>query len=994
MRDHVSSFRLIGIKKYSRDPDMNRRQFVQQMAASATLAAAHPLIGVAENSYRVEESRAGLMLSPEQDDSASGRFSTELAKGFVRPPRSAAPWVYWVWLGVDTTHEAMTYDLEQMKAKGIAGFILYGNQAGSMPREIPAQILVEKNNRFEYQYVKNGDFDDLYITPIPFPTLASWTPKWRDRIRYVAREAARLDLKFCLAIGLAGTSAQIPEEYGNQELVWTETSVNGPLLFDGILPAEGPQKRRSNYRRDVAVLAIPNTPDFSPDRVIDLTSRMDSSGHLRWEAPVGSWSVLRFSRAATGAANQWGRFSDVLNPDALDKLWEVTMAPLLKEMSAEERRGLIGLEDDSWEGGKFTWTKNFAEEFKQRRGYDLMPYLPVLAGAGEENTSVRQQVERDYKLTISDMMADYHYGRLEKLCKENGLSFFAEAAGPNLHQADLLKNSSEVDIPMAEFWMPSYHRPTPKSQYLARNAACASHIYGMPVTMDEAFTSLGPEWEDTPFSMKPVGDKAFCDGVNHICVHNFSHSPSVSARPGYVYIAGTHYSPRITWWDQAPAFNTYLARCSYLLQQGKFVADAIFYKGDNIGDGEPMKVTHPTLGDGYDYDCCNDDVLLNRMSAKDGRIVLPDGMSYRVLILPDNQPMTLRALEKIAGLIEAGATVVGPPPIGLAGLPLEPEEEQKLQALVTRLWGASNPGAGGSTRRIGAGYLVAGKSAREALLDVGVLPDFEYDGVSTSGEIHWIHRRTENADIYFICSHWQPEEKLQCTFRISGRQPELWDPVTGTMRDAVAFHQKDGRTVIPLEFAPCGSIFVVFRRAISASASGNAATNYPRHEQTLLTLSGPWEVSFDPKWGGPKKVTFDQLIDWTAHSEAGIKYYSGAAVYRKKFDLANLPVKGTRLLLDLGELHEVGEVLLNGRDIGVVWTKPARIDVTDALKATGNDLEITVVNLWPNRLIGDSGLPAELRRTETNVHKFSSHSPLLPSGLLGPVRILSVEEPG
>lgn len=427
---------------------------------------------------------------------------------------------------------------------------------------------------------------------------------------------------------------------------------------------------------------------------------------------------------------------------------------------------------------------------------------------------------------------------------------------------------------------------------------------------------------------------------------------------------------------------------------GKVVADAIFYKGDNIGAGEPMKEIHPTLGEGYDYDCANADVLLTRMSVKDGRIVLPDGMSYRVLILPDGQPMALDALRKVAKLVEAGATVVGPPPTGLAGLPVDSDEEQQFEALVTQFWGGDRQTFVPTKRQIGAELVITGQSARETLLGAGTPPDFEQTGVSASGVIHWIHRRTADADIYFIASQWRPVEKLECVFRVAGKQPELWDPVTGLIREAVAFRQDGGRTTIPLEFGPCGSIFVVFRRPISSAANGNATANSPENEKVELTLSGSWEVNFDPRWGGPEKVSFDELVDWTTRPETGIKYYSGTAVYRKNFDLARAPYPSARLLLDLGELHEVGAVRLNGRDLGVVWTKPARLDITDTLKASGNSLEITIVNLWPNRLIGDAGLPVESRFTETNVHKFSTHSPLLASGLLGPVKVLSVEELG
>jgi hypothetical protein len=968
------------------------------MGMAASVAVVSPLVdgkapGAVKEIINGHESKAG---SLESDlSSVTGPAIIDLSKGFLTPPKSAAPWVYWMWLEVDTTPAAMTRDLEQMKAKGIPGFILYNTPSGSLPHEMPRMILAEKDGHFEYQFVSEGQYTDCYTTPIPFPPLRAWTQPWRDRIRYVAKESLRLGLKFCLAVGLAGTSGQIAEEYGNQKLVWSETLVNGTKLFDGVLvlpevAMTGLNGATAPYFRDVAVMAFPDVAGFPVGNVIDLTSKLDAAGHLTWRPPAGNWKILRFLQVATGFHNNWGYFTDAMSAEALDQTWAVTMAPLLKEMSPEERQGIIGVEDDSWEGGPFTWTRKFPEEFTRRRGYDLIPYLPLLAGANLADTATRERVERDYKLTISDLMADYHYGRLEALCKENGLILYSEAAGPNLHNADLIQNTSHVDVPMAEFWMPSYHRPTPVKRFFVRNAACASHTYGMPVNMDEAFTSMGPEWQEGPFNMKPVSDRAFCDGTNQLCIHNFSHSPSLTAKPGYVYMPGTHYDPGITWWEQAPAFNTYLARCSYLLQQGKFVADAIFYKGDNIGDGDPMKIIYSTLGKGYDYDCSDTNVLVTRMSVKDQRIVLPDGMSYRILILPDDRPMTLDALRKVSDLIHAGATVLGTPPSGLAGMPLAPDEERSFETLIADLWGGDRDGSATLKRKLGAGYLVSRQSARQTLLEAGVPPDFEVSGLTEAGAVYWIHRRMEDADLYFVSSHWPPEEELECTFRVSGKQPELWDPVTGTMRDASAFRQEGGRTVIPLKFGPCGSTFVVFRKPIGEDFMGNAKTNHAVSDPQM-TLSGSWDVSFDPKWGGPEKVVFDQLVDWTTRPEPGIKFYSGTAVYRKTFDFMKRRAEGTRLLLDLGELHELGSIVLNGHDLGVVWIKPGQVDVTNLLKAKGNDLEITVVNLWPNRLIRDESVPVGSRLTATNIHKFNPRTPLLPSGLIGPVRILSLE---
>ncbi len=545
---------------------------------------------------------------------------------------------------------------------------------------------------------------------------------------------------------------------------------------------------------------------------------------------------------------------------------------------------------------------------------------------------------RDYYRTIADLIAQNHYGHLRELANRNGLLAFSEAAGPNSGQLDGMQNGGSVDVAMGEFWIPSVHRPTPPRRFMLRNAASASHIYGKRITPCESFTSIGPLWEESFFDLKNVADQAFCDGCNLIAFHNYSHSPSLTAKPGYAYFAGTHYNCNVTWWEQTPAFNAYVGRCSYLLQQGLFVADALYYRGDAIGQLEQMKPRPALPAEGYDHDNCNLDALLHRLSVRDGRLVLPDGMSYRVLVKPDGTPLRPEAAAKLAILEKAGATVVH------GGSPV---------AAITRI------------------------------LALAIPPDFEYAGLSDAGELDWIHRRAGDVDIYFVASRWDPTEKVACTFRVAGKQPELWDPVTGEIRDAVAFRQENGRTTVPLEFNPRGSVFVVFRRPVTGNGPGTS--NYPT-VKPVIALSGPWEVAFDPQWGGPARVAFDTLTDWTKRPEDGIRYYSGTAVYRKKFALASLPGP---LLLNLGEVHEIAAVKLNGVDLGVVWTKPARVDISRAVRAGANDLEITVINLWPNRMIGDDSLPPEKRRTETNLQKFSAATPLYPSGLLGPVEVLT-----
>ncbi len=905
---------------------------------------------------------------------------------FQTPPRAAKPWTFWMWLGVDAPDEAITRDLREMHDKGIAGVIIYGGSLG--PVWYPDSKVVLEGK--EYRKVKTDEYGGK-SDAAPFARMQPWSDRWRASIRHASAEANRLGIDLCLSIGPTALREFVGDEYGQQSLEWSQDTFNGPGVYDATLPlpkikmsaAAEAKLSGAPYHRDVALLAMPDKPVVKPDEIVDLTSKMDASGHVKWNAPVGNWKIVRFTQVATRKGNSFTLFVDGLSSQALDKSWQSTMGRLLPEMSPNERAGLKYIEEDSWEAGEPNWTKNFPAEFKKRRGYDLMNYLPVLMGAtvGDKDTTAR--VMRDYQLTISDLIADNHYAYKRKLANAAGFPLVAEAAGPNMKQSDLLKNSSRVDVAMAEFWAPSPHRPTPERRFLVRNAASANHIYGKPVTMSEGFTSVGPHWEESPLSLKATGDQAFCDGLNRVTFHTAALSPSMTAKPGYTFWAGTHYEPGITWWNQTPAFNTYLARCSAMLQQGLFVADALLYKGDSSGFNVAMKTVVPTLGEGYDSDDCNTEVLLSRLSFKNGRLMLPDGMNYGVLVLSENQPMRLDALEKIAALLRAGAKVVGPRPTAMFGMPLHAGDDAKFNNLVRQLWGDGT----GLSKRIGRGELAWGKTARQMLAESKVQPDFQYSGLSPAGTLDWIHRRANNgSEIYFVTSRWATPEKIEASFRVTGKQPELWDAVTGKTRPATAFRQANGRTIVPLQFDPSGSTFVVFRRSIAATAQGTTATNYPTLTPQM-TLSGPWDVSFYPKWGGPANVRFNELTYWTKRPEDGIKFYSGTATYRKTFDVASVPM-GRKVWLDLGEVHEVAEVRLNGNNLGVVWTKPARVDVTDAIKTGANNLEVDVVNLWPNRLIGDAALPPEKRFTETNMRKFTAKSPLLPSGLLGPVRLL------
>jgi hypothetical protein len=354
--------------------------------------------------------------------------------------------------------------------------------------------------------------------------------------------------------------------------------------------------------------------------------------------------------------------------------------------------------------------------------------------------------------------------------------------------------------------------------------------------------------------------------------------------------------------------------------------------------------------------------------------------------MPKYDATSLRTLERIAALVQSGATLVGRRPQQPLGLGVAPEDDSRFQALATRLWGegsADEP----RENRVGQGRVISGKTARAVLEEGGTGPDFTYTGEKDDSLLDYFHRTTGEAEIYFVANRLQRAERAEVSFRVAGRQPELWDPLSGAIRDARAFRQTGGRTIVPLELDAAGSMFVVFRRAIAADAAGDAESNFPKLAERL-TLEGPWRVRFDPRWGGPEAVEFDRLTNWAERPEEGIRFYSGAAVYEKTFDLPAGLVQGRQVFVDLGEVKNIAQVWLNGRELGIAWTAPFRLDMSEAVRPTGNRLEIKVVNLWPNRLIGDQRLPPGERRTKTNITKFTKDSPLLPSGLLGPVKLL------
>lgn len=544
------------------------------------------------------------------------------------------------------------------------------------------------------------------------------------------------------------------------------------------------------------------------------------------------------------------------------------------------------------------------------------------------------------------------------------------------------------DIVMSEFWVPSPHRPRPENRFFVKQASSVAHIFGKQYVGAESFTSIGPHWDDVLWkSQKPSADHEFCSGLNMVFFHTFTCSPPEMGLPGQEYFAGTHINPQVTWWDYSDAFINYLNRCQYLVQQGRFVADMLYYYGDHVPNLVRLKEDDPAkVLPGFDYDVTNEDILL-QLKVQNGNVVVPGGIHYRLLVLPDHKVLSLAALEKVGELLKQGATILGPKPERLVSLQGGSAAQAKFKRLANRIWGESPNDTG--EKSIGQGRLIWGKKGREVLMEDDIKPDFMVKQNDEVEHFDYIHYTLDDAHLYYVCNQSEQSRDVTCTFRITGRQPKLFNVIIGESRTLNAFTQTNGQTEIPLHFAPYGSYFVVFRDKISDETVGNQNTNFMTY-QPILTIKGSWQVSFDPQWGAPNKVQFNKLISWTEHPNQGIQFYSGKAVYNKSFDFDGEINSDKQYWLDLGEVKDVGiaSVRLNGNNLGIVWTKPFRVEISDVLKKEDNQLEIDVINSWRNRLVGDRDLPEEKRYTQTNI-TIRPEWQTLDSGLLGPVKILS-----
>jgi len=1072
-----------------------------------------------------------------------------LEKGFLNPPNSAKPHTWWHWMNGNISREGITADLEAMKQIGLGGAQIFNVDCG-----IPAG-------------------------PVRFNS-----PEWVQVMKHAVDEASRLGLELCVH-NCGGWSSSggpwVKPEFAMQEPVWSERKVTGPAHISEALPQ--PETREGFYR-DIAVLAFrseslpengeqindirgkaaydrrdrldPDTTAKVPggaiplDGVINISQSMTSDGRLTWDVPEGKWTILRMGYTCTGAINApappegTGLECDKFSKEALDAHWAGMMGPVLAAVGPAAGRSLDNALIDSYERGHQNWSARFPEEFKTRCGYDITPYLPVLTGRVVGSPEISERFLWDFRRTVADLYAENYVGHFTELCHKNGMQSSTEPYGN--FTFDNIQCGRQVDITMGEFWVAGWGVGE-----TTKMAASAVHTGGKKIVGAESFTAdeMRGRWQIDPYSIKALGDRIYCDGVNRFIMHRYAHQPWMNVKPGMTMGPwGTHFERTLTWWKQGTGWVSYLSRCQYLLQSGLFSADLCYCYGESAAnDLLNRRSLRPAPPAGYDYDGCDAGVVLQRMSVRNGRIVLPDGMSYRVLVLPESRFMTPKMLTKIAALVKAGAVVVGPKPAQSPSLAAYPACDQQVRKLADEVWGNCD-GISVKQHAYGLGKVYWGMDLAKVLAATNTKPDFQTQDKPGQERVTYIHRTIGNTEVYFVANHAYFPISVDCTFRQSGKVPEFWYADTGKITAAPVYREHGGLTTVPIRFDPAGSVFVVFRKPagganhlVSAARQGGeteasiasklrivkatygpaddptrtadvtskvadmaAALNFtiqasndvfgdpalnvpkqltveytvagkpqkavvgeggqidlvtgdgssamPAFEMTAgkngsvalkawqpgvytlkttdgktrtlrvkagaatAALTGPWALQFPDGWGAPKQVTLDKLISWTEHSNPGVRYFSGTARYSKDFTLpASLVAPGRSVLLDLGKVKNFAEVTLNGKKLNVLWKEPFRADVTGLVRAGRNHLEVSVTNLWPNRIIGDAQQPDDCQWNGNAIAKipqwvtdggkrpqagrytfatwryYNKDSQLLESGLIGPVVIRSVE---
>lgn len=725
------------------------------------------------------------------------------------------------------------------------------------------------------------------------------------------------------------------------------------------------------------------TQDTSGSQVIDLTSRLKADGTLDWTPPAGTWKVLRMGYSLTGRTNgpasveATGLEVDKLDAEAVSRYLNTYLDTYSSAVGGElmGNRGVRALLTDSTEVGAFNYTPGLFDAFRKARGYDPRAWLPALTGVVVGSRAGSEAFLSDWRKTIAELHASNHYGTIARVAHDRGLKVYGESLeGWRVSLGDDIAMRQYADVPMAAMW--TYRRDLgPRPNLLAdlRGAASTAHIYGRRFAAAESFTSTRYPWAHAPSDLRRVIDLEFASGINLPVIHTSVHQPLDDRQPGLsMRHIGQFFTRHETWAEMARPWIDYIARSSFLLQQGRYAADVAYFYGEEAPVG-------PQAQDGYftdtpahfGYDFVNADAVLSLLKVEDGSLVAPGGMRYRVLYLGGNSSrMTLPMLRRIARLAEDGAAVVGLPPEASPGLGEDPQE---FAALVAKLW------PGSLVTEVGKGKIVASRDVEEALASLDVLPDFE--GAS-GDDLLFLHRILADGDAYFVSNRKAAAMRTEAAFRVVGKIPEIWRADTGTV-SAASYRIDGGRTFVTLPFESEESYFVVFRKPSAGQRRAEPGTRF----DALRDLSNDWSVTFQQGRGAPAAITMPQLRPLNEVADAGVRYFSGIATYSRSFKLDTRIAKSGALWLDLGAVGDLAEVRVNGKSVGTLWHAPYRIDIGRQVRSGRNTVEVRVANLWMNRLIGDAQKGVG-KIAYTIMPTYKAEAPLRPSGLIGPVRLM------
>jgi len=914
----------------------------------------------------------------------------KLEEGFINPPKAYRPLALWPWLNgfVDTTK--LVYELEQMKDKGMRGALIW--DVGS---------LADPDNMIPVGPAMLGEQSLQYFT------LALNTGKKLD-----------LDMGWFASSSWNAGGPWVEEKHAAMELISSSQVVEGPSKQK--ITISLPESELGEVFRYslISSLAIPYTEskliDFTESQTILLGDFTSEEKYIEWEVPEGKWEIISFFMSNTGqelecpSPNSNGLVIDHLSRIATRNNFDSILARLDPVNSPENHLKFLML--DSYEvWPMIDWSPLLVEEFISHYDYDPLPFLPLLLGHTSKDSVMALRFRGDYSRLVSDMMIENHFAQSVDIANNNGFEMLTEAGHGGYPRVDPLKALGNSHIPMGEFW-------NRMRFWVTKEAASAAHIYGKKVVASESLTGWN-HWQHGPTDFKQLIDVAFCEGLNQIVFHTFSHNPEIAGRPGFVYHAGEHVNVNATWWEMARPFMDYIGRCSYMLRQGNFIGDACLYYGDQAPNLVPPKRIDPNItpifnddqclhcgkpkpvnpGElpGYDYDYINADIITTTLTADNGKLVLPGGQSYNVMLLPDRNDISLEVLRSLEKLVYEGAVVIGRRPERTTSLKNYPDCDREVFAIAEKLWGECD-GKKILSNNYGKGTIYWGKSVKQVLEELNIPPDFEVKGIDNSHHhIDYIHRQTDTEDIYFVSNSSQVEEKVSCVFRVDKNSiPEIWDAETGLIQRDVEYSKVENGISIEFILDPLASRFVVFRDQSGGKDDpglyydlqyGFHASQNEGGISDSIDISNNWNIKFNPEMGGPESHQLEKLTTWSDMDHEGIRYYSGSASYGREFSIgAETLSNDAEAFVVFEEIQEMARVFVNGNDCGIVWTPPYKARITPFLKAGTNKITVQVINTWNNRIVGDLRNPEEKTFTNTNAKsKFTADSPLLKSGILG-----------